>query len=443
MIEGNHIGITKNALCKAFMTVKPEFTRLRERFAELNSQEAFQLMETTTIIILIDREHLTAVNTRKRLLSENPFRSLFQAEEELIWVTSILTSDLNKHVKAPLLWTHRRWLHERMLRTMPTVSWIRDELEIVARAGEVHPRNYYASCNSFSYVCSTDMYQSWDYARWTVNHWLSSYLSALDNTAETIIQTVFEELTNTMLNWCLNHVSDTSGFSFLQFLYSTFLNFKHILPDNKEEKRLLVLTQLKSVIDYGENVAKNHDSLWVFVRTVLTEGFLEAGDHTLLPEIEEQRQALTELLQRWSDQNIQYASPTRPLVPLTKGAASSIKKTPPRKRVKTESKPVKEEAHVEELSAAMAERIKTALKNIGKGVDSHAANQIINEILVKGDEVHWDDIAGLEGAKNALKEVVVYPFLRPDLFSGLREPARGMLLFGPPGTGKVWNSYDS
>lgn len=54
-----------------------------------------------------------------------------------------------------------------------------------------------------------------------------------------------------------------------------------------------------------------------------------------------------------------------------------------------------------------------------------------------GDEVHWDDIAGLESAKYSLKEAVVYPFLRPDLFRGLREPVRGMLLFGPPGTGKT------
>jgi SpoVK/Ycf46/Vps4 family AAA+-type ATPase len=77
------------------------------------------------------------------------------------------------------------------------------------------------------------------------------------------------------------------------------------------------------------------------------------------------------------------------------------------------------------------------MKNLPPGVDKNAAKQILNEIVVRGDEVHWDDIAGLQIAKNALREAVVYPFLRPDLFMGLREPARGMLLFGPPGTGKT------
>lgn len=82
-------------------------------------------------------------------------------------------------------------------------------------------------------------------------------------------------------------------------------------------------------------------------------------------------------------------------------------------------------------------RKQAILKSIPPGVDDEAAKQILNEIVVQGDVVHWSDIAGLEPAKKALREVVVYPFLRPDLFMGLREPATGMLLFGPPGTGKT------
>lgn len=83
------------------------------------------------------------------------------------------------------------------------------------------------------------------------------------------------------------------------------------------------------------------------------------------------------------------------------------------------------------------ERLSYIKKHLPKGIDEGAAKQIFNEIVVQGDEVHWDDVAGLDAAKKALKEAVVYPFLRPDLFMGLREPARGMLLFGPPGTGKT------
>ena len=88
-------------------------------------------------------------------------------------------------------------------------------------------------------------------------------------------------------------------------------------------------------------------------------------------------------------------------------------------------------------SSQWEERVAYIKKHLPKGVDENAAKQIFNEIVVHGDEVHWEDVAGLEPAKTALKEAVVYPFLRPDLFMGLREPARGMLLFGPPGTGKT------
>ena len=51
--------------------------------------------------------------------------------------------------------------------------------------------------------------------------------------------------------------------------------------------------------------------------------------------------------------------------------------------------------------------------------------------------VEWSDIAGLESAKKTIKEIVVWPMQRPDIFTGLRGPPKGLLLFGPPGTGKT------
>lgn len=49
--------------------------------------------------------------------------------------------------------------------------------------------------------------------------------------------------------------------------------------------------------------------------------------------------------------------------------------------------------------------------------------------------VKWGEVAGLEDAKKAIKEAIVYPVQRPDLFP-LGWP-RGILVFGPPGCGKT------
>ncbi len=58
-------------------------------------------------------------------------------------------------------------------------------------------------------------------------------------------------------------------------------------------------------------------------------------------------------------------------------------------------------------------------------------------VLVERPEVGWDDIGGLGEAKRLLKEAIVWPMLKPELFKGPREPWRGVLLFGPPGCGKT------
>eukprot|EP00158_Paraphelidium_tribonemae_P009314 Partr_v1_DN28830_c0_g1_i5_m32930 putative Vacuolar Protein len=95
---------------------------------------------------------------------------------------------------------------------------------------------------------------------------------------------------------------------------------------------------------------------------------------------------------------------------------------PPKKKVVTTASNGKSPDGEEEVDGE-----KNKLK---KGLES--------AILTEKPNVHWNDVAGLEVAKEALKEAVILPIKFPHLFTGKRTPWQGILLYGPPGTGKSY-----
>ena len=59
-------------------------------------------------------------------------------------------------------------------------------------------------------------------------------------------------------------------------------------------------------------------------------------------------------------------------------------------------------------------------------------------IVDEKPNVKWEDVAGLDAAKEELRSAAILPVVHPEIFVGKRQPWSGILLFGPPGTGKSY-----
>ena len=72
------------------------------------------------------------------------------------------------------------------------------------------------------------------------------------------------------------------------------------------------------------------------------------------------------------------------------------------------------------------------------GLDALELTSMVEHDIVCADlKVKFQDIGGLADAKKAVNEAVLLPLIIPEFFTGLRKPWKGVLLFGPPGTGKT------
>ncbi len=62
----------------------------------------------------------------------------------------------------------------------------------------------------------------------------------------------------------------------------------------------------------------------------------------------------------------------------------------------------------------------------------------LREVLIIQPTETWDDVGGLEDAKQQLREIIEWPLIYPELYSHLNaNPPNGILMHGPPGTGKT------
>ena len=89
------------------------------------------------------------------------------------------------------------------------------------------------------------------------------------------------------------------------------------------------------------------------------------------------------------------------------------------------------------IPAEVLEEMKVTKEDFSRAMDE-VQPAALREVFLEIPDVRWDDIGGLDETKQRLKEAIEWPMKYPDLFVRLGvRAAHGLLLFGPPGTGKT------
>ena len=93
--------------------------------------------------------------------------------------------------------------------------------------------------------------------------------------------------------------------------------------------------------------------------------------------------------------------------------------------------------HIDQKAANSPNSILNNMQSAKKRNEPNGGCSLYFEELLMTDKpkVSWNEVVGLEDAKRAMRESIVYPTIRPDLLP--LGWARGILLFGPPGCGKT------
>lgn len=242
--DDNALAISKIGLVQAFLVARK---RLQDHHSTKGTTlSAHDLLATTSVILLMDPEHLTAANSRKRLI-HSEVEALQQLEllrGDRFLVDSLLTSRLHRHTKSPTLWSHRRWLVETGRSLGMQLDVMEDLKRIVMVAGERHPRNYYG----------------WCHARWLTG------LTVKDHAHFDLY-----DLMTATKSWCFHNHTDVSGWSFLTFLLMKL-------------DGTAIRVVFDETIKLATSLQWNNESTWVFLRTLAASGALEVTGQMLFQE---------------------------------------------------------------------------------------------------------------------------------------------------------------
>ncbi|KAI0011701.1 hypothetical protein F4779DRAFT_626390 [Xylariaceae sp. FL0662B] len=235
--DGAAVALPKLRLVQAFFVARQILQKHQERKPKMVNTET---MAATAVVLLMDPEHLTAANVRKRAIVSTmekgkPDELALRREKQ--FVDSLLTSRLHRHTKSPTLWSHRRWLLQLFSVYGVSVDPERDITEIVMVAGIRHPRNYTA----------------WHHARFLLHLRLQ----------------LAEAIASRVKDFCLKNHQDVSGWSFLSYAIEAVTD--------GERRRQICSSLLAEILGTTDSFRWANESVWVFLRNLATTELV--GDH--------------------------------------------------------------------------------------------------------------------------------------------------------------------
>ncbi|MFO7872124.1 MAG: CDC48 family AAA ATPase [Candidatus Undinarchaeales archaeon] len=131
-------------------------------------------------------------------------------------------------------------------------------------------------------------------------------------------------------------------------------------------------------------------------------------------------------LDKWAD--VTYGYVGADLEALAKEAAmAALRRTLPKLNLEEEK----------EVPTEIMENLRVNKKDFKSGL-RNVSPSAMREVMVEVPKLSWKDVGGLENVKQELKEAVEWPLKKPKAFKNMGiHPPKGVLLFGPPGTGKT------
>ncbi|KAF9228395.1 protein prenylyltransferase [Gyrodon lividus] len=261
----NNLGIPQKVLSQVYIYAVDVFKSARKpptRSSEgiqANHDSSVQIViDSSSVLILANPSHQTALSARKRLLKEE----LINPQAELYFIASLLSSQhCAKHAE---LWYHRRWLlgsvyntYEKQFPTrLPAVAGasrhvlfaseegLQQELSLLSRACELYPRNYFA----------------WTHRLICMRSLLSDHLTNPSHIFD--FSLILDQEIAGIKRWIEHHISDYSAVHYIVTLSRDVLESKNM--------------SLQEIISEGDMLAHSitlvqeypgHEALWMYART--------------------------------------------------------------------------------------------------------------------------------------------------------------------------------